>query len=103
MYELSAVAAILAAVLVAITLTRLVELEHRVASLSPIHANLDALLKHAGVDYDPYGHVPHTVAEALRRGDKIQAIKSYRESTGGGLKEAKQFVEEIQRRAGSPA
>jgi hypothetical protein len=31
---------------------------------------------------------------------KIKAIKLYRQSTGVGLKEAKEFIEEVQRRAG---
>ena len=38
------------------------------------------------------------IEDLLRRGQKIQAIKLYRERTGVGLKEAKDAVEEIQRR-----
>jgi ribosomal protein L7/L12 len=33
-------------------------------------------------------------------GKKIEAIKSYRSATGLGLKEAKEAIEDIQRRAG---
>lgn len=40
-----------------------------------------------------------TVHEALLRGDKIEAIKLYREATGVGLKEAKDAVEAM----GTPA
>ena len=36
----------------------------------------------------------------LRRGEKIQAIKLYREKTGAGLKEAKDAVEALARRHG---
>jgi ribosomal L7/L12-like protein len=67
--------------------------------LSRLEAKLDALLKHQGIRFDPYAEVPPRVADALRRGKKIEAIKEYRASTGAGLKDAKQFVDEIQRRA----
>jgi ribosomal protein L7/L12 len=38
------------------------------------------------------------VADALQRGRTIEAIKEYREATGAGLKEAKEYVEEVQSR-----
>jgi ribosomal protein L7/L12 len=57
---------------------------------------VDLLLKHAGLSYDPKTLALPEVLEALRRGDKIGAIKCYREATGVGLKEAKDFVEELQ-------
>jgi ribosomal protein L7/L12 len=37
------------------------------------------------------------LAELLRHGHKIEAIKVYREATGAGLAEAKTFVEELER------
>jgi hypothetical protein len=37
--------------------------------------------------------LPPAAAEALRRGNKIDAIKAVREATGLGLKEAKDYVE----------
>ena len=40
---------------------------------------------------------PQSVEEILRRGNKIAAIKRYREETGSSLKEAKDAVEEIER------
>ena len=39
------------------------------------------------------GELPATAVEALRRGNKIEAIKCYREATGEGLKESKEAVE----------
>jgi len=66
---------------------------------SRLEAKLDALLKHAGIHFDPYADAPQTVIDALRRGKKIEAIKEYRTATGAGLQEAKDFVEELQRRA----
>lgn len=35
------------------------------------------------------------IAEALARGSKIEAIKIYRESTGKGLKESKDFIDTL--------
>jgi ribosomal protein L7/L12 len=45
--------------------------------------------------------VPASVAQALRNGNKIEAIKLLREATGVGLKEAKEAVEALEGR-GSP-
>ena len=72
----------------------------RVAAVSRIEAKLDLLLKQAGLHYDPYEDAPAAVADAVRRGQKIEAIKRYREINPGGLKEAKEYVEGMQRRAG---
>ena len=35
------------------------------------------------------------ILDALRAGKKIEAIKLYRESTGQGLKESKDFIDEL--------
>jgi ribosomal protein L7/L12 len=35
------------------------------------------------------------ITDALQKGRKIEAIKVYREATGLGLKEAKEFIEEL--------
>jgi hypothetical protein len=67
--------------------------------LSRLEAKLDALLKHAGIQFDPYADAPQPVIDALHRGKKIEAIKEYRTATGAGLHEAKDYVEELQRRA----
>ena len=68
-------------------------------ALSRLEAKLDVLLKHAGIQFDPYADAPQPVIDALRRGKKIEAIKEYRTATGAGLHEAKDYVEELQRRA----
>jgi hypothetical protein len=57
-------------------------------------------LRETAVRLDPYKNLPRAVVEAMRRGNKIQAIKLYRVATGDGLKEAKDFIEEVERRAG---
>ena len=103
MVDLSGTAAILAAIFILMTLFRLSALEKRVAALSVLDGKLDALLKHAGIEYNPYENLSEDVARAIQRGEKIQAIKHYRAATGAGLKEAKEFIEEVQRRAGLSA
>ena len=86
-------------VVVATAILRTTSVERRLQALSRLEAKLDALLKHQGVRFDPYADVPPPVLDALRGGRKIDAIKAYRAATGAGLKEAKEFVEEIERRA----
>ena len=35
------------------------------------------------------------ILDAIKAGRKIEAIKLYRDATGAGLKEAKEFIEEL--------
>jgi ribosomal protein L7/L12 len=58
-------------------------------------AKVDLLLKQAGLTYDPRANVPPGVLEALRAGQKIEAIRQYRMATGVDLKTAKEFVESL--------
>ena len=80
--------------------TRLNKIERKISMLSRVDAKLDLLLKQSGLEYDPYKNLPPSVVDAVQRGKKIEAIKRYRESTGVGLKEAKEFIEDVQRRGG---
>jgi ribosomal protein L7/L12 len=98
MNELLFIGGIIGAIVVAAISMRLSTLEKRLDAMSRLDGKLDALLRHAGIRFDPYAEVPAPVAAALERGEKIMAIKHYREATGAGLKEAKEFVEEVQRR-----
>jgi ribosomal protein L7/L12 len=75
--------------------------DQRLRAISRIDAKLDLLLKHAGVEYNPYSDVPPNVMGALKRGKKIEAIKIYRNATKVSLKEAKDFIEEVQRVTGT--
>jgi ribosomal protein L7/L12 len=70
-------------------------------ALSRLEAKVDLLMKHAGIQYEPYKDLPRDVVDAVQRGEKIEAIKRYRAATGVGLKEAKDFIEEVQRRPGA--
>ena len=63
-----------------------------------MNAKLDALLKHAGID--PFADVAPDVLDAIKRGEKLEAVKLYRQQMGVTLMQAKDFVEEIQRDQG---
>ncbi len=85
-------------VAVALLFVRLSTIERRLNRLSRLDAKVDALLKHAGVVFDPFQDVPADVREALDRGKTILAIKRLRQATGVDLKEAKERVDEVRRR-----
>ena len=64
--------------------------------ISELEDKLEFLYRKLNIDYiDPNSDpaLAPQVQEALRRGNKIEAIKIYRELTGVGLAEAKQAVE----------
>jgi hypothetical protein len=90
---------LVAGVIAAGVIVRLASGERQSRALSRVEAKLDALLKHEGVRFDPYADLPPSVLDALHRGRKIEAIKKYRQASGVGLKEAKEYIEELQRRA----
>jgi ribosomal protein L7/L12 len=100
MAEFAVVTSVLTFFFVLAALMRLKSIEQRLGTISRLEAKLDAMMEHGGVAYDPNKDIPAAVLDALQRGNKIEAIKIYRESTGVGLKEAKDAVEEMQRRAG---
>ncbi|MEU6140230.1 ribosomal protein L7/L12 [Streptomyces sp. NPDC047081] len=58
-----------------------------------VERKLDLILGHLGLREDePWSA---EVADLVRAGKKIEAIKMYREATGVGLKEAKDAVEKL--------
>jgi hypothetical protein len=66
-------------------------------ALRRIEAKLDLILAHLGLEFRPLSEEVRRAAEA---GEKITAIKLYRQATGAGLAEAKQAVEECLRQRG---
>lgn len=82
----------------ALLFIRLSAVERRLNRLSRLDAKIDALLKHSGVEFNPFQDVPPDVQEALERGETILAIKRFRQATGADLKEAKAFIDELRRR-----
>ena len=95
--EVAAFAAVIVAI--GVTFVRVSQLERRLTALLRLDAKLDALLEHAGIQFDLVGSLPKDVVEALERGSKLEAVKHYRKATGVSLKEAKEFIEYIQRRS----
>ena len=71
---------------------RLIGIEKRLAKLTPIEAKLDLLLKAARLEYDPLGNLGDVV-KAVQAGQKIEAIKRYREVMSVSLAEAKSVIE----------
>jgi ribosomal protein L7/L12 len=63
--------------------------------LKRIEAKLDVLLRQAGVTYDPLAAVPPEVIEAIKRNEKMEAVKLYRKATGVPLAEAVEYVEDL--------
>jgi len=76
------------------------DLRKRTRRLGRIEAKLDLLMKNAGIEFAPYQGLPVEVVDALNRGDKLEAIKFYCSTAGVSLKEAKKFIEDVQRRSG---
>lgn len=81
-----------------VTETEVLQLRTRINELED---RLKYLYRHLGMAYDsdptasPINNPQ--IQEALRRGNKIEAIKLYRELTGVGLAEAKQAIEQAER------
>jgi len=86
----------------AVLLARLAQVERRLARLSRLDAKVDALLKVAGISFDAFHDVPSGVRDALEQGNTILAIRRFREATGAGLKEAKDYIDEVRRRTATP-
>jgi hypothetical protein len=92
---------VVAAVALGLVLERAInDLRKRTRRLGRMEAKLDLLMKNAGIEFGPYEGLPTRVVDALNRGEKIEAIKFYRSAAGVSLKEAKNFIEDIQRRSG---
>ena len=76
------------------------DLRKRTRRLGRIEAKLDLLMRNAGIEFAPYQGLPAEVVDALNRGDKLEAVKLYCFTAGVSLKEAKTFIEDVQRRSG---
>ncbi len=76
--------------------------EHDVGSLKQRVARLERLtqflldqLKLEFTDNNPEGFITPEIAELVRKGNTLEAIKLYREHTGAGLKEAKDAIDRM--------
>lgn len=71
-------------------------MKRQMRRLAHVDAKLDQLLSHAGIKYDPLSAMLREAADALKRGDKFEAIRLYRAGTGVSLAEAKQMIDAAQ-------
>lgn len=72
----------------------LINLRARVAELED---RLDFLYKRLGIEYNDHpGTADPRIIESLKRGNKIEAIKVYRELTNAGLAEAKRVIDALE-------
>ncbi|GID29974.1 ribosomal protein L7/L12 [Paractinoplanes brasiliensis] len=69
------------------------------ARLAAVERKLDMVMKHLGIE-EPVDAADPEVLSHLMKGEKIHAIKIYRERTGAGLAEAKEAVERLARERG---
>lgn len=60
---------------------------------SRLERKLDLILNHLQIGMNE--GVNDRIRELMKSGDKLGAIKLYRERTGAGLKEAKDYVEQL--------
>jgi ribosomal protein L7/L12 len=74
-------------------------IDKRVRALWRIEAKIDLLLSSAGIKFDPYQSLPKEVVDAIARGERVRAMHYYREASGAGIKEARDFIDEAARRA----
>ena len=63
------------------------------ANLLRLERKIDLILEHLGLDLNQ--GVREKIMELMKADKKIEAIKIYREQTGAGLKEAKDYVESL--------
>ena len=71
------------------------ELKTRIAALERKVSRLYAHLQIEEPGPAEPGEVPEAVAEALAEGDKLRAVKAYREAMNVGIAEAQQAIERI--------
>ena len=66
--------------------------------ITMLERKVNFLIKHFGLEAELEAEVPigfEDVVALIKRGDKIGAVKLYREKTGVGLAEAKKAVDEM--------
>ena len=98
---LAILAGVLGALLGSINAISRTGIDSRLRTLRRVEAKINLPLEQAGIEFDPYKSLPQEVADALRRGEKIRAIEPLRRATGAGLREGRDFIEEVQRRGAS--
>lgn len=78
------------------------DLQHLRKRVTQLEGQVAFLYKHLGLTFVPETNISDDpgIIELLKKGKMIDAIKIYRELNDAGLAEAKDAVEDIQRRLG---
>jgi len=58
-----------------------------------LEVKINALIKHAGIEFNDTTFVPVEVYNAIKNGHRLKAIRLYRKITGADLKEATEVVD----------
>lgn len=67
------------------------------ARVSELESKLDFLYRKLGIEYiNNPGMEDSRIIALIKKGNKLEAIKAYRELTNSGLAEAKEAVEKIE-------
>jgi ribosomal protein L7/L12 len=68
-------------------------------SINVLEKKVDMIMNHLNLHYTDTApkDLQYEIGALIRAGNKIEAIKRYREQTGVGLAEAKNAVEEMER------
>ena len=64
-----------------------------------LEVKVDALIKQTGIEFDESALVPVEVHQAAKAGQRLKAIRLYRNITGAGLKEAAEVVDGLVKNA----
>jgi large subunit ribosomal protein L7/L12 len=74
-----------------------IDVSHLSARIAKLERQVAFLLKKLELEYvdHPDMGVSPDIWDAVQRGNKIEAIKLYREQSGLGLKEAKDFIDSL--------
>ncbi|WP_045373720.1 hypothetical protein [Vibrio campbellii] len=60
-----------------------------------LERKIDFLLERSGLSVDKYFGVPVQVLDAVKSGNKLKAMRLYREETGASLVDARKVIEEL--------
>ncbi|KLV05165.1 hypothetical protein ABT56_12310 [Photobacterium aquae] len=60
-----------------------------------LERKIDFLLECSGVSLDKHFAVPVQVLDAVKSGNKLKALRLYREETGASLADARKVIEEL--------
>jgi ribosomal protein L7/L12 len=70
-----------------------IQLEEYRKRIRFLEVRIDALIKHAGIEFNDTTFVPVEVHNAIKAGHRLKAIRLYRKITGADLEEASEVVD----------